>query len=63
MNPILPQRVEKIKGGSAIDHGGNRLISLTFGSRECGFLYCNSIPLGAAWAYYIKVLVLASTAS
>ena len=24
---------------------------------------CNSMPLGAAWAYYIKVLVLASTAS
>ena len=23
MNPILPQRVEKIKGGSAIDHGGD----------------------------------------
>ena len=39
MNPILPPRVEKIKGGSAIDHGGNRLISLTFGSGECGFLY------------------------
>ena len=24
---------------------------------------CNSMPFGAAWAYYIKVLVLASTAS
>ena len=24
---------------------------------------CNSMPLGAAWAYFIKVLVLASTAS
>ena len=24
---------------------------------------CNSMPLGAAWAYYTKVLVLASTAS
>ena len=24
---------------------------------------CNSMPLGAAWAYYIKVLILASTAS
>ena len=24
---------------------------------------CNSTPLGAAWAYYIKVLVLASMAS
>ena len=24
---------------------------------------CNSMPLGATWAYYIKVLVLASTAS
>ena len=24
---------------------------------------CNSMPLGAAWAYYIKVLVLASVAS
>ena len=24
--------------------------------------YCNSMPLGAAWAYYIKILVLASTA-
>ena len=23
---------------------------------------CNSMPLGAAWAYYIKVLILASTA-
>ena len=26
-------------------------------------LMCNSMPLGAAWAYYIKVLVLASMAS
>ena len=24
---------------------------------------CNSMPLGVAWAYYIKVLVLASVAS
>ena len=46
MNPILPQRVEKIKGGYAIDHGGNRLISLTFGSGECGFLYGVGRELG-----------------
>ena len=24
---------------------------------------CNSMPFGAAWAYYVKVLILASTAS
>ena len=26
-------------------------------------VHCDGMPLGAAWAYYIKVLVLASTAS
>ena len=39
MSPILPQRVEKIKGGSTTDHGCNRFIPLTFRSGECGFLY------------------------
>ena len=26
-------------------------------------IFCNSMPFGAAWAYYNKVLVLASAAS
>ena len=32
-------------------------------SKAFDMLECNSMPLGAAWAYYIKVLVLASMAS
>ena len=48
-----------IRGGP--QRGLQALVNL--GQQEIMLQRCNSMPLGAAWAYYIKVLVLASTAS
>ena len=38
------------------------LPSLAVGNKEAFQSKCNSMPFGAAWAYYGKVLVLASAA-
>ena len=34
-----------------------------YSTASTGLTFCNSMPFGAAWAYYGKVLVLASAAS